>query len=725
MNEIRIREDYPMDYRVIKENDVFMLTDIAGDISPTNHGHGLYTKDTRFVSRLALLINGERPVSLASDAGDNYAARILLTNQHMERDGELILWRESIELARERFIYGDVCYETVRATNYNPHRQAFELAMLLDADFKDMFDVRGYLDGTVGRRLAPVVDGEEAVFGYEGADAVRRELRVRWSMPPVAIETTPEGLRLSWRFELEAGATATVPLALLPVIGGAVPQLRDREEALGELRASYAQWTASSTAVASDLPLYDALYARGLQDIRVLLTDLGEGRFPVAGLPWFAVPFGRDSLIAALQLLPVHPEIAKGTLLTMARYQGTRIDPWRDEQPGKIMHELRSGEYAATDQIPFTPYYGTVDATPLFLVLACEYVKWTDDRELFLTLLPAIRRALAWIDEYGDAGGRGLLSYHQESSKGLANQGWKDSGNAIAHRSGSYAETPIALVEVQGYVYQAKRQLAELLRALPLPAEEEGAAWAERLEAEADALRERCEAAYWLETDDYYALAIDGRGEQVETVTSNPGHLLMSGLPSPERAAAVARKLVSPALFSGYGIRTMAEGEQAYNPMSYHNGSIWPHDNSLCLLGLAAQGFREEATVVMEGLLEAARHFDEQRLPELYCGYGSERGRPVSYPVACSPQAWAAATPFTFLPAMLGLRLDYARRIVRLAPTLPAGMDRLTVTGLRLGEGELELRVAREHDGCRIEVIANTTGWTVQTDRAASGLAAD
>lgn len=704
-----------MEYRVIKENDLFLLTDLSGDISASNHGHGLYTKDTRFLSHFELRINGEKPRMLSSEADANYISQIVLTNPVIKRGDQVTLWPESIEIERTRFIYKDVLYETVKATNYDPHPASFEITLLFDADFCDMFIVRGFQNGKVGRKTGVAHHAEGFEIGYAGEDDIERKLLVEWGTEPANVEVTADNcIQVTYSLTLEAGQSIPIDLFLMPIIGGNKPERYPREWAVKELRNSYEAWENGSTGAKSDYPLFNNLYCRGLQDIRVLLTDLGYGKFPVAGLPWFAVAFGRDSLIAALQLLPIHPEIAKGTIMTMARYQGDKMDAWRDEQPGKIMHELRSGELAGTNQIPFTPYYGTIDATPLFLVLLAEYVKWTDDTELLEAMLPHIKRALEWIDKYGDRDGSGFVSYHKESSKGIANQGWKDSGNSVVHRSGEFARTPIALVEVQGYVYQAKTTLAELFRTLKLnSAAEDWSGWSSRLISEAEQLRERFETAFWVESDQFYALALDGERKQVETVTSNPGHVLMSGMLRKERSAAVARKLVSKELFSGYGIRTMADGEKAYNPMSYHNGSIWPHDNSLCLMGLNSQGFHGEALAVVEGLLNAGHFFENNRLPELFCGYSSERGNPVRYPVACSPQAWAAATPLVFIPVLLGLRLDYPNRRIYLKPTLPERMNTLSVKRMRLGGGHLDVQVTRSGYGYAFEVSSNTTGWTI------------
>jgi glycogen debranching enzyme len=705
-----------VDYRVIKENNTFLLTDMAGDIPRTQEpmqGYGLYNGDTQFVSCLELRINRQKPIVLYSEADQNYVSTIMLTNPHMERDGELVLWRESIELTRTRFIYEDVLYETITANNYSPYANTFDMSLRVEADFADMFVVRGFMGGVLGKKSGRDVGQSHMAFGYNGADGVERKLHVDWSKPADHVEPNGE---VTFRLKLDAGESQSIDFTFMPITDGVEPKRVSRSVAIDALRASYHLWAKQSTAVATDLPIYNALFDRGLQDIRVLLTDIGHGYFPVAGLPWFAVPFGRDSLIAALQLLPVHPEVAKGTLLTMAHYQGEKINPWRDEQPGKIMHELRTGELSRTNQVPFGPYYGSIDSTPLFLVLLGEYMKWTGDIATLKRLMPNVLRALDWIEQYGHRDGSPFVSYFLESSKGITNQGWKDSADSVVHRNGEYAKAPIALVEVQGYVYQSKTTLADLFRSMP---EEDDYAWhklASRLSKDAEKLRERFESEFWMEDEQTYAIALDHEGKQVQSVTSNPGHALMSGLFAPERSKAVAQSLVSPRMFSGYGIRTMAEGEKGYNPMSYHDGSIWPHDNSMCLMGLSALGFREEANTVMEGLLRAAAHFENNRLPELFCGYSSERGQPIRYPVACSPQAWAAATPLTFLHAMLGLRLDFPKRKLHVRPSLPEGMSRIDVRGMRLGSGRIDLTVTRTNTGYDVKVLSATGEWTIAQD---------
>ncbi|MBE4908471.1 amylo-alpha-1,6-glucosidase [Bacillus luteolus] len=691
-----------MDYRVIKENDLFLLTDTNGNITENHqYGLGLYTKDTRFLSKLDLKINGENPVLLASDAAENYMSKILLTNPHMEKDGELILWRESVEITRTRFIYDEVLYESIKVKNYYPKSVNFNVSLHFDVDFSDMFIVRGFQTGEIGKRKGQTISNKSLTFHYEGADQLHRSTIISWDK---AEKSSDSDGSVYFDFELNHLEEDTFIFMIQPTIGQVdVTEPLAFDQALVNLKNSYEEWDSSITKVKTDFEPLQRLIDRGIGDLRVLLTDLGYGKFPVAGLPWFGVPFGRDSLIAALQMLPFNPVVAKGTLLTMASQQGTKVDPWRDEQPGKIMHEIRYGELANTNQIPFTPYYGTIDATPLFLVLLTQYVRWTGDLEIVTTLNDNIEAALNWIDHYGDRDGDLFIEYHQESSKGIANQGWKDSGDSIVHRNGDYAKTPIALSEVQGYVYQAKMELAEIFDTLG------NGEKAKVLKEQASSLREKFEEAFWMNDLNYYAIALDENKKQVGTITSNPGHVLFSEMLSPERVNSVVEMLVSPKMFSGFGIRTMGADEAGYNPMSYHDGSIWPHDNSLILLGMSKLQKSEEANTVMQGLIDASSYFEYDRLPELFCGYEKSIGKAVKYPVACSPQAWAAGTPLVFVQSMLGLFPNSMKKQITISPNLLKPMNELEVSNLSIGEGLLSLRVTREG----IEILENTTGYKV------------
>ncbi|QMV44037.1 amylo-alpha-1,6-glucosidase [Cohnella cholangitidis] len=697
-----------MNYRVIKNNDVFLLTDHHGDIRGADPQGGLYMKDTRFLSKLELSLNGKRPLLLSSAADENYLARIRLTNEHEEEEGVVKLWRESVELVRERFVYGEVLYETISATNFSTKDLAFDLDIAVDADFSDMFLIRGFQPAEALGKITARSFGKEGWHAvYDGVDGVRRETRVTWDIEPD--EVFDQG-NIRYGIRLKPKEAKRITLKVIPSIDGNLPAIYPKDEALSELKRIYADWGEQSTKVETDSLVLGRLYERGMQDLRVLLTDFGQGLFPVAGLPWFAVPFGRDSLIAALQMLPLYPTVAKGTLEIMAAHQGMEINPWKDEQPGKIMHEMRSGELARSSQVPFAPYYGSIDSTPLFIMLAAEYAHWTGDMDTVACLLPNIERALEWIDRYGDRDGDGWVEYYQESSKGIANQGWKDSADSVIHKNGEFAHAPVALVEVQGYVFQAKQRLAPIVAKL---GKEE---MAKRLTVEAAILKSKFDEAFWMEKDRFYAIALDGDKRQVQSVTSNPGHLLMSGIVEPERAREVARRLVAPDMFGGYGIRTMSNESTGYNPMSYHDGSVWPHDNSLAFLGMGRMGFKEEAATVISGLLSAAEKFEYNRLPELFCGYDDSIGYPVSYPVACSPQAWAAGTSVMMIQTILGLKPDALEGTIVLDPFLPDGIDRLIVRDLPVASGRISVALRRKGDGgeLTVEILSNDSGCDIK-----------
>lgn len=694
-----------MDYRVIKENDLFLLTDARGNI-PMNHeyGLGLYTKDTRFLSKFDLKLNGKNLVLLDSEADENYAATILLTNPHMEKNGNVILWRESIEIQRQRFIYKGILYETVKVKSFHPKPISFELSLHVNSDFADMFIVRDFTDAKAGKKEEPLLGSRHFTMLYEGSDQVKRATQIEWDVKESKMIDTGG---IYFDFFLTHLEEKSITFRVAPIINGEVPNPVMPGKALHDLRESYKTWRKQTAQVETDHKALKKLVDRGIDDLRVLLTDLGHGAFPVAGLPWFGVPFGRDSLIAAMQALPFNPSLAKGTLKTMAAYQGTQVNKWRDEQPGKIMHEIRFGELANTNQVPFNPYYGSIDSTPLFLILLSEYIKWTGDLGLFEQLRENVERALKWIDDYGDRDDDGLVEYHQDSSGGLANQGWKDSGDSIVHRNGDYAKSPIALVEVQGYVYQAKQGLAEIYEKFGDTSK------AVQLREQAENLRKRFEDSFWMEDRHYYAIALDQDKRQAGTITSNPGHLLFSGMYRGDRLESVVRTLLSEKMFSGFGIRTMAEGEPGYNPISYHDGSIWPHDNSLIMLGLSKNRKQDEVKTVAQGLIAASHSFEYHRLPELFCGYSK---KPVKYPVACSPQAWAAGTPLTFIQSLLGLFPDSLAGEIRLSPTLLDEMNILKVRNLSVGNGELDLTVGQEDGRIHMVIERNTTGLAVKAE---------
>jgi glycogen debranching enzyme len=704
-----------MDYLVIKENDLFLTTDRRGDIPSVNpDGLGLYAQDTRFLSRMEMLINGRKPVLLSSSAESSYGANMLLTNEHMEEEGGVKLWRESIEFKRSRFIHNGALHEKVELTNYSSKPIEFDFSVYMDADFQDMFMVRGFAQGDSGTITSRIYEFDHCVISYLGTDGRNRETRIVWDYPASSVEDSGA---IHFHIQLDPMNNMNISFCICPYVNGEVSDPSFTNEGALWLEDSYNNWTQLCTQVNSDYPLFNNMLRRSIKDLRMLMTDLGYGQFPVAGVPWFAVPFGRDSLITALQMLPLNPIAAKGTLLTMSAYQGKEVNDWRDEQPGKIMHELRRGELANTSKVPFNPYYGTIDSTPLFLVLLVEYYHWSGDLELVRHLLPNIRRALEWIKLHGDNDGDGFVEYACRSCGGIANQGWKDSGDSIIHENGEFAEPSIALVEVQGYVYHGQVKLPPILRLLG----ENGLA--QQLEEEASMLRQNFEHRFWMEDHDYYALALDGHKEQVRSITSNPGHLLLSGIMASDRAAHVAGRLVREDLFSGYGIRTKSTKSAGYNPMSYHNGSVWPHDNSISLLGLSRAGFTREVEVIVSAMMHAAEGFEYTRLPELFCGYDQNTGSPIPYPVACSPQAWAAGTTLTFIQALLGICPDAISRSITLNPTLPSEMNHLSVSGMKIGNGVLSIELHRNTDSDSVSILIseNTTGYSIQNFKNEKG----
>ncbi|QHE54070.1 amylo-alpha-1,6-glucosidase [Pontibacillus sp. HMF3514] len=687
-----------MEYSVIKEGDLFLTTEQNGDIDATHDkGYGLYTKDTRFLSKFDLTINGEKPSLLTSTASKNYVASIRV----MKNEDDV----GAIEAVRDRFIYDGVLYERLSFLNYFPTRQQFEVALSFDADFQDMFIVRNFRSGEVGEKTGQAVQDRSLSIGYKGKDQVTRESLIEWDQKEKSVN---EDGTVTFELGLEPKQETAIVFSITPVIDGHKGTVKPYDEAFHQLESSYHNWVEEGTKVNSDLPLFDDVYQRGAQDLRMLMTDVGYGNVPVAGLPWFAVPFGRDSLITALFMLPYRPDQVKGTLRTLAHYQGTKVDQNRDEQPGKIMHEIRFGELSSTNQTPFTPYYGTNDATALFIVLAVEYYHWTDDIALIKELQPNIDRALEWINTYGNSDGYGYVQYAQEASKGFPNQGWKDSKNSIVHEDGQFADAPIALSEVQGYVYQAKNNLAPIYRELGL--EEK----ATHLENEAETLKNRFEEDFWMEDEKFYAIALDGHKQPVKSITSNPGHVLMSEMLQEERAGHVAERLVAEDLFNGYGVRTMTPQSAGYYPMSYHAGSVWPHDNAMCLIGLSRLGLKEEAIQIVEGMLEASKGFEYLRLPELFCGHDSTLGYPVPYPTTCSPQAWSATSSFIFLQTVLGVQPNSLTKEVKIDPVLPQGMNKLRVEGMSIGEGMLSLTIERNEGDYVITVLKNTTGYSLR-----------
>ncbi|MEO6796683.1 MAG: glycogen debranching N-terminal domain-containing protein [Candidatus Dormibacter sp.] len=672
-----------------KASGVFALCGPNGDIdNQVNNAYGLYFHDTRFLEVARLRLSGQPLVVLLSKTEDN-VFRAELTNPDLELGHGQALSRDRISIRRQRTIARTVT-ETIEVANFSSDAVDFELDLEFGASFESMFVVRGADPGKRGTLHAPRWSGKTLTFRYDGADERRRTTKLTFDRPP----SQHQAGAASFDVHLRAAGKTTITITV---------ELEDRGS--GELEnrptGTPSNPPLHEVQVESDNPLFDRVLNRSFDDLRMLLMREREETFFAAGVPWYVALFGRDSIITALETLAYDPSIASNTLTLLATYQGKRHDAWRDEEPGKILHELRVGEMADLHEVPQTPYYGTVDATPLFIVLLAEYVRWTGDLKLWRRLRGNVDAALAWIDDSADHDGDGFTDYQSKSGKGMVNQGWKDSGNSIRNRDGSLATPPIALVEVQGYVYRAKLDAAWLVRQ---DGDEERA---QRLEADADALRRRFKDAYWMPQEKYLAVALQRDGQRAESITSNPGQALWSGIVDHDHAEAVARRLLSKAMFSGWGIRTLAEGEPSYNPIDYQVGSVWPHDNAMIAAGLKRHGFDKQAVQVFSAIFEAATRFPHYRLPELFAGFSrDEYTTPVRYPVACSPQAWAAGAIPSLLQSVLGIVPDALGMQVHIRrPCLPPWLGSVVLRGLKVGDARLDLRFQRDGDDTLVALL--------------------
>jgi glycogen debranching enzyme len=676
--------------RTLKYGDTFVLLDSRGDIAAkSGRSAGLFHLDTRYLSRLELFVNGAPPLLLGSNLRDDNSALVVdLTNPDLISDQRIVLEKDSMHILRTVFVWRGTAYERLRVRNYGDRMIEFSLSILFENDFADLFEVRGARRERHGTATQQLRANDQVVLSYCGLDAKLRRATLTFDPPPERLSTG----NAQYNVQIEPGETKRIFLAVscdaaqprpVPFLSGLIAARRELRRAARD-----------RTSVETSNDRFNEMLCRSAADLAMLMTDTPQGRYPYAGIPWFSTTFGRDGLITALQMLWWSPEVARGVLRRLAFYQAKETDPLADAQPGKILHEMRGGEMAALREVPFGLYYGSVDSTPLFVLLAGLYVERTGDTETIAALWPAIEAALAWIDGPGDPDRDGFVEYKRATEQGLANQGWKDSHDAIFHADGRLAEGEIALAEVQGYVYAAKRMAACCARRIGRTET------AHKLDEEATRLAERFEAAFWCPDIETYAIALDGDKNPCRVCTSNAGQVLFTGIASPDRAARVAHGLLQPRFFSGWGIRTVAMGEARYNPMSYHNGSIWPHDNALIALGLARYGKKQSISTLFEGLFNAGTYMDLRRLPELFCGFQMQRGHgPTLYPVACAPQAWASATPFTLLEASLGLQFDPFKGEIRLCnPQLPPFLDEVTLRDLRLGSSRVDLRVRRHRD---------------------------
>jgi glycogen debranching enzyme len=700
--------------RVLANGEGFAVLDAGGDIvaSPLEP-MGYFHADTRYLSRLEFRIAGQTPSLLSSYLSDDRGELCVnLTNPDLTDGLEtLTLPRTSVQIERSCVLFGNEFFQRVSLRNFANSPIALILEFLLDVDFADLFEVRGVIRKRHGKRHDPLVTGNHIKFRYDGLDGVER-------LSVAAFEPSPRRLAAdcaSYQVQLEPNATAAIAVRIsAEAKPGSTSAASAKAISFADARSSHRSNLKKSreemASLAAGNEPFDLLLNRSAAALTSLISNRADGTFIMAGIPWFATLFGRDSLITALAMLPYYPAIAKRTLYTLARFQGTKVDAARDEQPGKIVHEIRVCEMAATGEVPFGRYYGSIDATPLFLWLVAEYTTASGDLTLARDLWPNVERALEWIERFGDRDGDGFVEYWRETPHGLANQGWKDSFDSISHADGRLARPPIALAEVQGYVYAAYTGLAEASKRLGHNA------MAERLTSKGTALKRNFLRHFWKPEEGLLALALDKDKKPCWVMASNSAHCLASGLLDDVPATSLAARLMADDMFCGWGIRTLSSRERRFNPMSYHNGSVWPHDNALAAMGLRRIGDHAAVVRLAEGLTQAAEKLDTGSLPELFCGFTREsRIAPVPYPVACHPQAWAASSVFMLLTAMLGMRVNgFDRQVLFASPELPSWLETLRIDNLQVGNGLVSVLVKRTPLAATVEVLDKRGDVTVE-----------
>jgi glycogen debranching enzyme len=708
-----------------------MVSDELGDMPRGRRRLGLYSRDTRFLSILETRIGSQRPRLLASSSEENYVCDVQMANPTMElSDGNIALSR-TISIRRSRFLK-DGLHECVSFYNHNPFPTPIQFTIVCGSDFCDIFEVRGWEREKRGQLNPPHFADSRLTLSYLGLDEVERRTEIIFDVKPSKVEIDvcaeepvlrrpstfipdavqpaimtvfrPACAQIIWDLTLMPGKPQSITFHILTIEGELTPTVAAFNKGLADLRYSYQDWHNQCAQLETDNQLFNQFLHRSTLDLRLLMDITPQGMVPTAGIPWFACIFGRDSLITSLQTLMLNPQIAVNTLRFLAKHQGTKVDPWRDEEPGRILHEMRKGDMATTNEIPHSAYYGSVDATPLFLILFAETMRWLDDDALYQEILPAAKRALEWMEHYGDFDDDGYLEYLSRSPRGIRDQGWKDSYGAITYPDGTPIEPPVALVEVQGYAYKAMKEMAVLL------SRKGEISLAAKLEKSAALLKKNFNQDFWLEEKRIFAQALDADNKPVEVLTSNPGHCLFCDIVDEEKARYLVLRLTSADMASGWGIRTVSNRESTYNPMSYQNGSIWPHDNSLIVAGMRRYGYPWEAEQIITQLFEASRFFPYGRLPELFCGFTRDReghSVPAEYPVSSSPQAWTSGGTILLFQSMLGLKVDAFTKRIYVTPKLPSWITHASVSGLRIGQGTVDLHFERYDEDTSFKITQN------------------
>jgi glycogen debranching enzyme len=685
----------------LKHNDTFVVMDSHGDIGAAlGEPDGVFNNDTRYLSRLELHVNGQPTLLLGSRVrDDNTMLTADLTNPDIFDDGRIVLPKDTVHIARSSFVWNDTFYTRFGIRNYGDRAVDLTLDLWFASDFADLFEVRGMRRARRGTSGRAQVDASSARLPYLALDGVLLSTSLQFEPDPHDLD---QG-RARYHLTLKGGQRTSI----LTAVGFGKQSVPKPERFFRALRAAareHRRVAREAVGITSSSEVFNDIATRSFADVRMLITRTRDGNYPYAGIPWYSTTFGRDGIITALSLLWCMPSLAGGVLSRLAALQATTVDPINDAEPGKIVHETRSGEMARLREVPFGCYYGSVDATPLFVLLAGEYWQRTADTATIRRLWPSIAAALGWIDRHSREDVNGFLRHSRNAEKGLINQGWKDSFDSVFHADGKLAEGTIALVEVQAYVVAAKRSIASAAQALG------HTEMAARLMEQAQRLAAAIDRHFWCEELGIYGIAIDGTGELCRVRTSNAGHVLFANAAPNARARRVAEELMAPGFHSGWGIRTVAEGEARYNPMSYHNGSIWPHDNAMIAIGFANYGFKRRAAALFEAMSATASQMELRRLPELFCGFRRSRGHaPTLYPVACAPQAWASAAPLAVLQACLGLIFDpAAKRVILRDPVLPASLETIVLRNLEVGDATVDFQLRRSIGaGISLQVLRN------------------
>jgi len=682
---------------LLNHQDSFAIFDLAGDVPLTvDEPYGLFHCGTRFLHRFELRLNGGFPVLLSTTPIDNGNALLTYLANADERVGdEVTLQRDTLAIERRKTILAHTLYEQVRLHHYGHVPLQVRLTILFGADFADIFELRGATRAQRGSLAPPTVEADCVRLRYRGLDNVGRETWCTFSPTPGSLTASSADFHLT----VAPGEEVTVEVRIACIVATPRASLPTFHAALAHVHHERSTWEEQFPRVSSNNENFNAWLNRSVHDLSVLHTTSDTSTYVYAGIPWFATVFGRDGLITALETVAFAPGIAAGVLRTLARLQGQQLNAERDEAPGKILHELRHGEMAATGEIPFGQYYGSIDATPLFLVLFAEYADRTGDLQFIEELWPAALAAMRWIDATSDE--EGYLSYVRRSPRGLINQGWKDSHDAIFHADGALAEPPIALAEVQSYVYAAKRGMARLARRLERFVD--AATW----DGHATRLREQFNRDFWIAEEGTFGLALDGNRQLCRVVTSNAGHCLFGGIADHGKAHATMSRLTQEDMLCGWGVRTLSAKERHYNPMSYHNGSVWPHDNALIAAGCARYGAASHAAQILTVLFDASHTLEGYRMPELFCGFPRQMHHtPVPYPVACKPQAWAAASVFLLLQATLNMTVNAWEHCVTMTRAdLPPWLRQLEIRGLTVGDARVDLSISRGRRSATVEVL--------------------